>query len=166
MRESYTKIYSRILLFAAIAMCISFTMLATPRSQKGDTTYLHLQKLNKSNKPNYKTFHFTVPASKPVVLTINKQIVPDDKQLLSNVQVFPTLVTDQVNVKYTISRNSQVNIKIVDVLGNEVLTLLSRRIEPGEQKFTYSLENKLNTGFYFVRVVVGTESQIRRISIL
>ena len=164
MSRTYTKIYSRIILFVAIAMCISFTMSGTPRSQKGDTTYLHLQKLNKSNKPNYKSFR--MPAVKPIAAPVNKLFVLDNKQLLSNVVVFPTLVTDQINVKYTISRNSQVNIKIMDVMGNEVLTLLSRREEPGTQKFTYSLENKLNNGFYFVRVVVGTESQIRRISIL
>ena len=164
MSRTYTKIYSRIILFIAIAMCISFTMSGTPRRQKGDTTYLHLQKLNKSSKPNYKSFR--MPAVKPITAPVNKLFVLDNKQLLSNVVVFPTLVTDQINVKYTISRNSQVNIKIMDVLGNEVLTLLSRRVEPGDQKFTYSLENKLNSGFYFVRVVVGTESQIRRISIL
>lgn len=166
MKKRYTKIYSRITLFTAIAMCISFTIAGNPRSQKTDTTYLHLQKLNKSSKPNYKAFHVTLPSLKPINVPASKQPAPDDKQLLSNVVVFPNPVTDQINVKYTISRNSQVNIKIMDVLGNEVLTLLSRRIEPGEQKFTYSLENKLNTGFYFVRVVVGTESQIRRISIL
>jgi len=166
MKKRYTKIYSRAALFTAMAMCISFTMAGNPRTQKGDTTYLHLQKLNKSNKPNYKSFRITLPSVKTISAPVSKPSVLDDRQLLSNVVVFPNPVTDQINVKYTISRNSQVNIKIMDVLGNEVLTLLSRRVEPGEQKFTYSLENKLNSGFYFIRVVVGTESQIRRISIL
>ncbi|MES2277808.1 MAG: T9SS type A sorting domain-containing protein [Bacteroidota bacterium] len=166
MRRNHTKIYSRILLLA-VTMLMSFTMIATPK-QKTDTTYLHLSKLNKKDKNILKSFHITLPAVKTYLITPQKPTTvaqPDDK-LLSNVQVYPNPVSDQINVKYAISRASNVNIKIMDVLGNEVVTLVSQHLEPGELKTTYSLKGKLNSGFYFVRVVVGTESVIRRISIL
>jgi hypothetical protein len=55
----------------------------------------------------------------------------------------------------------------MDVLGNNVATLLSERVESGEQKFVRFLSsNKLTSGFYFLRVTVGTESIIKRITIL
>lgn len=165
MKKRYTKIYSRILLLFAIAMCMSFSMTGTPQGQKSDTTYLHLQKLSKSNKPSYKGFHVNLPVIKPITVPMSKPPVNDDK-LLINVQVYPNQVTDQINLKYFITRSSNVNIKIMDVLGNEVVTLFSQRVDPGEWKSTYSLKSKLNSGFYFVRIVVGTESVIRRISIL
>ncbi|MDB5109071.1 MAG: hypothetical protein JWR67_185, partial [Mucilaginibacter sp.] len=90
---------------------------------------------------------------------------PDDK-LLSNVEVYPNPITDQINLKYIISRNSNVSIKMMDVLGNNIITLFSQRVEPGEQTFSYALNNKLSRGFYFIRVVAGTEFVIRRISVL
>jgi hypothetical protein len=55
---------------------------------------------------------------------------------------------------------------VVDVLGNEIITLYSQRAEPGEKTFSYQLNNKLSRGFYFLRVVAGTESVIKRISVL
>jgi hypothetical protein len=166
MKRNYTKIYSRILLLA-IAMLMSFTMVANPYRQKSDTTYLHLSKLNKKDKNILKTFHITLPAIKQYTLPAKTVATPSaDDKLLSNVQIYPNPVTDQINLKYTISRPSIVNIKIMDLLGNEVITLLSQRVDHGEQQFRYTLTNKLNSGFYFVRIVVGTESVIRRISIL
>jgi len=51
-------------------------------------------------------------------------------------------------------------------LGNDVMTLVSQRIGSGEQSFTYPITNRLSRGFYFVRVVAGTESIIKRISVL
>lgn len=166
MEKSYTKIYSRILLLFAITMCISFFMAGTSMGQKNDTTYLHLQKMNRSMKPNYKGLHVTLPTIKPINIPVTKTPTPVDDKLLSNVQVYPTLVTDQINLKYVITRSANVNIKIMDVLGNEVVNLLSQRVDPGEWKSTYSLKSKLNSGFYFVRIVAGPESVIKRISIL
>ncbi|QKJ28908.1 T9SS type A sorting domain-containing protein [Mucilaginibacter mali] len=167
MRRSYTKIYSRILLLA-VAMLMSFSIVANSQIQKTDTTYLHLNRLKK-DKNVLKNFHVNLPVIKTYGSLPAKTVVtssPDDK-LLTNVQVYPNPVTDQINLKYTISRPSNVNIKIMDVLGNEVVTLFSQHVDKGgEQKFTSSISNKMNSGFYFVRIVVGTESAIRRISIL
>ena len=166
MEQSYTKIYSRTVLLFAITMCISIAMASTPIGQKNDTTYLHLQRMNKNSKPNYKGLHVTLPVIKPLNIPVSKTPPPADDKLLSNVQVYPTLVTDQINLKYVISRSVMVNIKIMDVLGNEVVNLVSQRVDPGEMKATYSLKSKLNSGFYFVRIVAGPESVIKRISIL
>jgi hypothetical protein len=69
-------------------------------------------------------------------------------------------------MKYNVSRNSNVTIKMVDVLGNNVMTLFSQRVEPGEQLLNRAVSAKLNRGFYFIRVVAGTESIIKRISVL
>ncbi|RYE14058.1 MAG: T9SS type A sorting domain-containing protein, partial [Sphingobacteriales bacterium] len=76
------------------------------------------------------------------------------------------VVNDQLNLKYAVSRNTNVTIKIVDVLGNDLLTIFSQRVETGDQKFTYMLNNKLSRGFYFVRIIAGTESTIKRLSVL
>jgi hypothetical protein len=109
-----------------------------------------------------------LPPIRPAVISTTKVSVykPEDK-LLTNVQVFPNpVITDQINVKYELSRPSNVSIKVVDVLGNDVVTLFSQRVEPGEKILNYYLNSKLNRGFYFVRVIAGPESVIKRISVL
>ena len=90
----------------------------------------------------------------------------ENEKLLTDVSIFPNPITDKLNLTYNIKKNTNVSIKIMDVLGNEVITLMSQRVEAGEQKNVFQLSNKLSSGFYFVRMIVGTESVIKRISIL
>lgn len=130
-----------------------------------DTSYLLHSKSTKNTFKN--SLHLVFPPFRPAVISTAKVTVarPDDK-LLSNVQVSPNPVTDQINLKYELSRSSNITIKILDVLGNDIVTPFSQRVEPGEKNFTYPISNKLNRGFYFVRIVAGTESVIKRISVL
>ena len=118
-------------------------------------------------KPKKSFLNLTFPPYHPGVQSTVKLSIPrvDDK-LLSNVEVYPNPITDQINLKYLISRNANVTIKMVDVLGNDVYTMFSRRVEPGEQTFSYSLSSKPNRGFYFIRIIAGTESVIKRITVL
>ncbi|WP_159440648.1 T9SS type A sorting domain-containing protein [Mucilaginibacter sp. OK098] len=136
--------------------------------QRGDTSVLRFLKPKSTKTSIFKNnLHLVLPPIRPAVISTTKVSVtkPDDK-LLSNVQVYPNPVTDQINLKYEISRSANVTIKVVDVLGNEIITLYSQRVEAGEKNFSYPLNNKLARGFYFLRVVAGTESVIKRISVL
>jgi hypothetical protein len=163
MRQIYTYKFSWIL-FVACAVSINFALAGNYRQSRADTTH----KLT-STKTSYlrNGLHLTLPPLKPAVISIQKVNVskPDDK-LLNDVQVFPNPITDQINIKYSLSRNALVTVKVMDVLGNDVITLISQRISSGDQNFSYPLNNKLQRGFYFVRVVAGTESVIKRISVL
>ena|SRR5579862_9223695 len=165
MRQKYTYKYLWILLVAyAVSINFAFSAINTP--QKPDTS----QKIKlTSTKTSYlhSSLHLVLPPLKPASTSSQKVSVarPDDK-LLTEVQVYPNPITDQINIKYTLSRSALVTIKVMDVLGNELITLVSQRLSSGEQIYTYSINNKLQRGFYFIRVVAGTESVIKRISVL
>jgi hypothetical protein len=171
---SFTFTYAWFVLIAmAIFMNFAFVATASPIKTaipklKGDTTYLHVTK-NKNSKPSYlkNGLHLVLPPLRPAVTSTQKVTVsrPDDK-LLNDVQLYPNPVTDQINLKYTISRNSNVTVKIMDVLGNDITTVFNQRVEGGDHAIAYQINNKLTRGFYFVRVVAGTESVIKRISVL
>jgi hypothetical protein len=88
-----------------------------------------------------------------------------DKQL-SNVKIFPNPVTEYINLSYRLSKTQVVKIKVMDALGNEVLTLLNQRIDAGNQNHSFEVQNRLSTGIYFVRVSAGTETIVKRISVL
>ena len=93
------------------------------------------------------------------------QQVESDK-LLSNVKIFPNPVTEYINLSYRLGKAQVVKIKVMDALGNEVLTLLNQRVDAGNQNHSFEVQNRLSTGIYFVRVSVGTETVVKRISVL
>jgi len=151
----------------AFAIAVNFAFARGVSAQKTDTSYLRSSK-SKSKQSFFKnSLHLTLPPLKPAIVSTTKVNVPrPDDKLLTNVQIYPNPVSDIINVKYTVSRNTFVNVKVMDVLGNDVMTLFSQRVEPGDQTITYNTNNKLSRGFYFIRIIVGTESINKRISVL
>ncbi|MEC3881082.1 T9SS type A sorting domain-containing protein [Parapedobacter sp. 10938] len=91
--------------------------------------------------------------------------VAQDK-LLSSVKVFPNPIVDQISLSYRLDKQSAVSIKVMDALGNEVMTLLSQELDAGPQSHVFETNNKLTNGFYFIRVSAGTETVVKRISVL
>ena len=87
-------------------------------------------------------------------------------KILANVKVYPNPVSDYLNMTYSISKDSNVTIRIMDVLGNEITTLFSESLSEGEHNNTFSISSKISSGFYFVRVSVGSEIITKRISVL
>jgi hypothetical protein len=150
----------------ALAVFMNFAFINNAAYSQSDTTYIHLLR-SKPKNTSKNNLHLVLPPLKPAVISTTKVSAykPDDK-LLNNVQVYPNPVTDQINLKYDLSRYSSVTIKVMDVLGNDIITLFSQHVEPGEKNFSYALNSKLTRGFYFVRIVAGTESVIKRISVL
>lgn len=173
MRRLYYYTHSFILMIA-LASLINYAQADDKKTSKSDTAKIVKVFTNRNDKSYLKNgIRIPLPSLKPnVTIYANKndsRLTPtrfESYKLLSNVQVYPNPITDQINLRYYISKNTNVSIKVMDVLGNEVITLFSQRVDSGEQKFTFNLNNKLTSGFYFLRMVVGTESVIKRISIL
>jgi hypothetical protein len=59
-----------------------------------------------------------------------------------------------------------VSIKVMDALGNELLTLFSQNVDSGNQNHSFDIQKRLSPGLYFLKVTAGTETVIKRISIL
>jgi len=135
---------------------------ASPPQQR-DTSFNFFTKKKVKKNP----LGLTLPPMKAgTISSIRLNVPKPDDKLLNSVDVYPNPVTDQINLRYVVSKNTNVTIKVVDVLGNDVRTLFSRRVDPGEQVGSFPIGNTLNKGFYFIRVIAGTETVIRRISIL
>ena len=151
----------------AVAIIMNFVFVSTFAYSQTDSTYDRFFKPKTGKTYARNPLHLVLPPLKPAVISTQKiSVYHSDDKLLNNVQVYPNPVTDVINVKYDLSRYSLVTIKIVDVLGNDVKTIFAQRIDPGEKVLNYSLSDKLNHGFYFVRIVAGNESIIKRISVL
>lgn len=90
----------------------------------------------------------------------------DNSKTLSDVKVFPNPVTDQINLIFRLNKDVKVTIKIMDALGNEVSTLLSQNLSAGEQSQGFMINGKLSSGYYFIRVMAGSETIVKRIQVL
>jgi hypothetical protein len=171
MRRKFTYTYSLTILFAAaIWMSFAFTP-HLPIAKKDTTPSFTIKKPKKKSFLNISIPTINLPfirssSNTSAPIKVNSTVARQDDKLIHNVQIYPNPITDQINLKYNISRNSNVSIKMMDILGNEVATLCSGRFDPGERSCSYYINNKISKGFYFIRVVAGTESVIKRISIL
>jgi hypothetical protein len=164
MKQNSTYTFSWLLIIA-LAVSVNCAFALGPHIAKKDTINYFLG----SKKPKKKSLlTLSLPPVRPGAISETKaNVTHQDDKLLSHVEVYPNPVTDQINLKYSVSRNSTVSVKLMDVLGNNVVTMFSQRVEPGEQTFTYAINStKITRGFYFIRVVAGTEFVIRRVSIL
>lgn len=90
----------------------------------------------------------------------------ETEKLISNVKVFPSPVVETINLSFRLGQRSEVSVKVMDALGNEMLSLLSQTLDSGTQNHTFEIQGKLSSGMYFVRVTAGTETVIKRISVL
>ena len=90
----------------------------------------------------------------------------DNDKVLNNVKVYPNPISDQLNLSFSMSKDANVIVKIMDVLGNEITTLLSERVAAGDQTKPFVIASRITSGFYFIRVSVGSEIITKRISVL
>lgn len=170
MKQLYALFYTLLIILPAMAM-MSFE-LSTDAGAKFNFDSIPAKFNIRTERVSYlkNGLKTGLPAIKPA----QNQTVPakqsilkaDNEKLLSDVSIYPNPITDKINLTYSVKRNTNVSIKIMDILGNDVLTLMSQRVEAGEQKNTFLLSNRIVPGFYFVRIIVGTEPFIKRISIL
>lgn len=84
---------------------------------------------------------------------------------ITNVKVFHNPIANQISVAFKLAQNSEVNIRIMDALGSEVMNLMQGSLEEGVQNLLFDLNSNLSEGFYFVRITSGTEVIIKRVSI-
>ncbi|MGJ1196194.1 T9SS type A sorting domain-containing protein [Sphingobacterium spiritivorum] len=89
----------------------------------------------------------------------------ESDKLINNVKVFYNPIAEQVTVSFKLGKQNAVSIKVMDALGNEVLGLMNNTLDAGNQNLAFETNGKLSSGFYFVRVVAGTETVIKRISV-
>lgn len=97
----------------------------------------------------------------PYLRTTNRE----STKVLSNVKIYPNPISDQINLTFKLSKQVSVSIKIMDALGNEISTLLSQRLDEGDQVQNFTLNSNLSSGFYFIRIMAGTETIVKRIQI-
>jgi len=100
------------------------------------------------------------PSSVPLQ---ERRAVPGEFALL---QIYPNPFNPSATVQFRTTRTEYVVIKIFDILGREVQTLLAENATPGLHALTFAMAKDSNSGIYFCRMVAGSFSQTRAMVLL
>jgi len=88
--------------------------------------------------------------------------IPDSYSLSQN---YPNPFNPTTTITYKVPFESRVTIKVFDVLGKEVKTLIDK-IEPaGDHSIVFDA-SRLSSGIYFYRMITGTFSQTNRMMLI
>jgi hypothetical protein len=90
--------------------------------------------------------------------------IDDEKKLPNSFQLFqnyPNPFNPTTSIKYSVPSLQFTIIKVYDVLGNEVATLVNEQKSPGEYEVEFDASN-LSSGIYFYRLNTGSFSSIKK----
>ena len=76
-------------------------------------------------------------------------------------QNYPNPFNPTTSISYSIASAGKVNLKIFDVSGREILTLVDQMQTPGNYQVTFNAKN-LSSGFYFYTLIKGTERMTKK----
>lgn len=162
------------LLHISCIICMSVLCSLSVFGQKNDSlsTGIRSKKINKTpqikaNVPTYKPkYNFGYVQYNDLVSGSKGLNNVKQEKILNVLKVYPNPVDDQINLILRMERESNLSVKIMDLLGNEIVTLSNERIAAGEQTKSYTIPNRLNSGIYFLKIMSGTETVVKRISVL
>jgi len=80
-------------------------------------------------------------------------------------QNYPNPFNPMTNIKFAIPKNSFVSMKIVDILGREIATLVNEVKDAGYYEVSYNA-SKLSSGVYFYKIEANGYTDIKRMVVL
>jgi hypothetical protein len=88
--------------------------------------------------------------------------LPSKYQLEQN---FPNPFNPATTIRYSIFKTSNVSLKVFDMLGREVQTLVNTMQAPGQYSVTLNAQS-LGSGVYFYRLNAGTFTETKKLMML
>jgi len=98
----------------------------------------------------------------PPILSVEDEYGSLSYELAQN---YPNPFNPTTKIRFQIPQQLFVTIKIFDVLGNEVVTLVQEEKSAGEYDLTWETEN-LTSGIYYYRITAGDFIQTRKMVFL
>jgi hypothetical protein len=97
-----------------------------------------------------------------VSVSDDRNVMPITFALLQN---FPNPFNPSTKIKYSVPRISHVQIKVFDVLGNEIETLVDEEKPAGAYELTWNAEG-LPSGVYFYQLIAGSFVETKKMIFL
>jgi hypothetical protein len=88
--------------------------------------------------------------------------IPDKFSLLQN---FPNPFNPSTIIRFQIKDSRLVTLKVYDILGKEIATLVNEKQSPGVYEVTFD-GSRLTSGIYFYKLVSGSYSEVRKMVLI
>ena len=114
--------------------------------------------------PWHKVMKYSIRCIKDSVTTDIKS----EQGLINHYELFqnyPNPFNPVTTINYQIPEFSFVTLKVFDVLGNNVVTLVEEEIQPGQHKVDFN-GNGLTSGIYFYQIKVGNYIQTKKMMVI
>ncbi|MBK7107036.1 MAG: T9SS type A sorting domain-containing protein [Ignavibacteriae bacterium] len=150
-----------------------YHLMCHPNVMEWDKTYPweHLEHISNRNNVWYVTlghlylYHLAQENYdyKNLVDVAENKIIPVRFQLFQN---YPNPFNPSTTIRFSIpENNSHVNLKVYDVLGSEIATLINENKSSGNYSIDFTAKN-LNSGIYFYKLQINSESYVRKMTYL
>ncbi len=100
--------------------------------------------------------------------TFNNLVNVDDTQVPFEYRLdqnFPNPFNPATRINFGIKESGNVLVKVYDVLGNEVATLLNKEMIAGNYSLTFNAGN-LTSGVYFYKIITGNFSDVKKMLLI
>jgi hypothetical protein len=94
---------------------------------------------------------------------VNVNVGTPEEYYLS--QNYPNPFNPATTIDYMISNDEKVNLKVYDILGTEVATLVDEYKQAGSYSVTFNADN-LSSGIYIYRLIAGEYISVNRMSLI
>jgi hypothetical protein len=148
-------------LYTAPDSIVTDTLYSVANSVNGDSIPTNLDQWNFGE-------NFVVNVIDQPVNIDNELLIPERFVLYQN---YPNPFNPVTKIKFTVPailngvEGTSVTLKVYDVLGNEVATLLNRKLSAGNYEIKFSA-NKLTSGIYFYALQSGSLVQTKKMVLL
>jgi subtilisin-like proprotein convertase family protein len=85
--------------------------------------------------------------------------IPDDFMLYQN---YPNPFNGRTVIRYSLPKNSNVIIKIYDILGKEIALLVNEFQKAGQYEITCNANLELTSGVYFYKIIAGNFTDVKK----
>ncbi|MCF8243208.1 MAG: T9SS type A sorting domain-containing protein [Melioribacteraceae bacterium] len=96
------------------------------------------------------------------VTSVNDEIIPTKSVLYQN---YPNPFNPSTSISFQVPVQGDVQLKVFDLLGREVRTLINKSLQPGKHKVEFNAEN-LASGTYIYRLTIGNFSASKKMILL
>ncbi len=92
----------------------------------------------------------------------NNNWFPTDFGLSQN---YPNPFNPTTNIKFQIAKNEFVTLKVYDIIGREITTLVNEEVKAGNYYVTFDA-SKLSSGMYFYKIVAGNFIEVKKMVVM
>jgi hypothetical protein len=93
---------------------------------------------------------------------LDVEVLPNEYSLLQN---YPNPFNPVTNFKFQIVKPGLVTLKIYDILGKEVGTIVNKELKAGYYSYKWDA-SKLATGIYFYRITAGSYTEVKKMLLI